>query len=471
MLLAEIKEHPITGLGVGIPWQATAAPLSIEHEEGRDYVHFAALWFWLKLGVLGLCAYVAIMIGCIVLAWQAWRRLLDPWLRAFALASVCGIAGLIVMDTTASFTGVEARFTVVLAAQVGLLALLARGADPKGAGGTPDGPGHRPDLTGGELGVTVSAVAAAAGPQNADETPLLEDLRARLPRVAIVHEWLTVPGGSEQVVLELLEMFPAAELFTSIYDPEPWPRVITERPVHTSALNRIPGATRHYPKLLPLMDRAFRSFDLSGFDLVISSNHACAKNVHTPKAALHVCYCHTPMRYAWEESFMEGEELGRLARLALPRLLRHLRKRDLAGAASPDVFVANSRHVAERIARYYGRSGGDRPSAGGHRALPRRSSAPAARPISCSAGWFPTSGSTSPWRRASASVVACRWRAMAERCPPSAPRQPGAATSSSSVASTTPSATACSAARGRCCFRARRTSGSCPSRPRPPACR
>ena len=216
-------------------------------------------------------------------------------------------------------------------------------------------PGHRPDLTGGELGVTVSAVAAAAGPQNADETPLLEDLRTRLPRVAIVHEWLTVPGGSEQVVLELLEMFPAAELFTSIYDPEPWPRVITERPIHTSALNRIPGATRHYPKLLPLMDRAFRSFDLSGFDLVISSNHACAKNVHTPKAALHVCYCHTPMRYAWEESFMEGEELGRLARLALPPLLRHLRKRDLAGAASPDVFVANSRHVAERIARYYGR--------------------------------------------------------------------------------------------------------------------
>jgi O-antigen ligase len=133
-VLANIKEHPIIGLGVGIPWQATAAPLSIEHEEGRDYVHFAALWFWLKLGVLGLCAYVAIMIGCVVLSWQAWRRSPDPWLRAFALASLCGLAGLIVMDTTASFTGVEARFTVVLAAQVGLLALLARGADSEGAG-------------------------------------------------------------------------------------------------------------------------------------------------------------------------------------------------------------------------------------------------------------------------------------------------------------------------------------------------
>jgi glycosyltransferase involved in cell wall biosynthesis len=189
-----------------------------------------------------------------------------------------------------------------------------------------------------------------------DEERLLEDLRTRVPRVAIVHEWLTIPGGSEQVVLELLEMFPSAELFTSIYDPAPWPAAITERTVHASALNRIPGASRHYPKLLPLMDRAFRSFDLSGFDLVLSSNHACAKNVRTPASALHVCYCHTPMRYAWEEGFLDGEEVGRLTRLALPRLLRRLRRQDLAGAASPDVFVANSEHVAERIARYYGRS-------------------------------------------------------------------------------------------------------------------
>ncbi len=72
---------------------------------------------------------------------------------------------------------------------------------------------------------------------------LLDELRERFPRVAIVHEWLTIPGGSEQVVLELLEMFPAAELFTSIYDPDPWPGEITERPVHASFLNRIPGAS------------------------------------------------------------------------------------------------------------------------------------------------------------------------------------------------------------------------------------
>jgi glycosyltransferase involved in cell wall biosynthesis len=187
-------------------------------------------------------------------------------------------------------------------------------------------------------------------------TSVLEGLRERFRRVAVVHDWLTIPGGSEQVVLELLALFPSAELFTTIYDPAPWPPEITERPVHASYLNRIPGARTHYPKLLPLMNGAFRSFDLSGFDLVLSSSHACAKNVRTAPGTVHVCYCHTPMRYAWEEGFLEGEEVGRLTRLALPPLLSRLRRQDLAGASGPDVFVANSAHVAERIERYYGRS-------------------------------------------------------------------------------------------------------------------
>lgn len=186
--------------------------------------------------------------------------------------------------------------------------------------------------------------------------PSLQALRERFPRVAVVHDWLTVPGGSEQVVLELLEMFPAAELFTSVYDPAPWPAQITGRKVHSSFLSRIPGSSRHYPKLLPLMNFAFRSFDLSSFDLVISSSHACAKNVRTPPRVLHVCYCHTPMRYAWEEDFLDGEEVGRGLRLLLPPLLARLRREDLAGASGPDVFVANSQHVAARIERFYGRT-------------------------------------------------------------------------------------------------------------------
>jgi glycosyltransferase involved in cell wall biosynthesis len=185
---------------------------------------------------------------------------------------------------------------------------------------------------------------------------LIEDLRRRFRRVAVVHDWLTIPGGSEQVVLQLLEMFPRAELFTSVYDPKPWPAQIKERPVHASYLNRIPGAVRNYPKLLPLMNHAFRSFDLSGFDLVLSSSHACAKNVRTPPGVLHICYCHTPMRYAWEEGFLTGEQVPGLLRPLIPALLAWLRRQDRAGAAGPDVFVANSSYVADRIGRYYGRS-------------------------------------------------------------------------------------------------------------------
>jgi glycosyltransferase involved in cell wall biosynthesis len=184
----------------------------------------------------------------------------------------------------------------------------------------------------------------------------VEELRQRFKRVAVVHEWLTIPGGSEDVVIELLEMFPDAELFTSVYDPAPWPEIVTGRPVHASRLNRIPGAATHYPKLLPLMTAAMRSFDFSRFDLVLSSSHACAKNVVVPEGVLHVCYCHTPMRYAWDESLLEGEEIGRLARLALPLMLERLRRQDVEGASSPDVIVANSRHVADRIRRYWGRT-------------------------------------------------------------------------------------------------------------------
>ncbi|MHB1809099.1 MAG: glycosyltransferase [Solirubrobacteraceae bacterium] len=221
------------------------------------------------------------------------------------------------------------------------------GADPRDQSDALDGadPRDQSDALGG------------ADPLREDE-PLdaLEALRRRFRRVAIVHDWLTIPGGSEQVVLELLEMFPDAELFTSIYDPAPWPRQITARRVHASLLNRIPGATRHYRRLLPLMSAAFRRFDLSRFDLVLSSSHASAKNVRSPPGALHVCYCHTPMRYAWEDGFLAGEDVGWLLRPALPALMSHLRRQDLRGASSPDAFVANSKHVAERIARCYGRA-------------------------------------------------------------------------------------------------------------------
>ncbi len=192
-------------------------------------------------------------------------------------------------------------------------------------------------------------------PRAPSEDEVGSTLSSRFPKIAVVHEWLTLPGGSEKVVLALLGLFPQATVYTSIYDPEPWPELLASRPVHTSFLDRIPGARSIYPRLLPLMNTAFESFDLSGFDLVLSSNHACAKNVLTTPETLHVCYCHTPMRYAWEPEFLRDEAIGPLARVAMPVIAGRLRRDDLAGAERPDAFVANSSHVAARIEKYYRR--------------------------------------------------------------------------------------------------------------------
>jgi glycosyltransferase involved in cell wall biosynthesis len=179
-------------------------------------------------------------------------------------------------------------------------------------------------------------------------------LRGSFRRSAIAHDWLTIPGGSEKVLLELLGLLPEAEVFTSVYDPSRWPASLRDRAVHTSFLDRLPGARSHYPKLLPLMNAAFESFDLSGFDLVVSSSHSCAKNVLTGPDTLHVCYCHTPMRHAWEPRHLAGE-LGPGAARAARLLLGRLRRDDLAGAVRPDVYVANSNHVAGRIRKHYRR--------------------------------------------------------------------------------------------------------------------
>ncbi len=134
-VLAEIERHPITGLGILVPWQASVQPLSIEHEGGREYVHFAALWWWLKLGILGLLAYFGLLIAAARLAWRVWRESVDSIARAFGLASLCGMAGMLAAETTASFTGVDLRFTVVLGTQIGLLALLARTAEDEARAG------------------------------------------------------------------------------------------------------------------------------------------------------------------------------------------------------------------------------------------------------------------------------------------------------------------------------------------------
>jgi O-antigen ligase len=124
-VVGEIRRHPIAGLGLGVDW-AASHPLPVEHQNGRGYTHVVALWWWLKLGLLGLAAYVSFTLACLITGWQVWRRSADPLFSAAGLAGLCGLTALVLVETVGSFTGVDARFSVLIGAVAGLLAVLRR---------------------------------------------------------------------------------------------------------------------------------------------------------------------------------------------------------------------------------------------------------------------------------------------------------------------------------------------------------
>ncbi len=172
-------------------------------------------------------------------------------------------------------------------------------------------------------------------------------------RTAIVHYWLLGMRGGEKVVEALCRMFPEADIFTLFYDPAAVSDTIRSRKVTASYLNPL---RRHYRNLLPLMPSALESFDLRGYDLVISSESGPAKGVLTQSHTRHVCYCHTPMRYLWELYPAYLNEWTSPWKRALMRpLARNLRLWDFASAARVDEFVANSANVRRRIWKTYRR--------------------------------------------------------------------------------------------------------------------
>ncbi len=179
--------------------------------------------------------------------------------------------------------------------------------------------------------------------------------RPRELRVALVHDWLVTLGGADRVLLALHDLFPRAPVYTALYDPAHLPEAFSDLEVHTSWLQRLPGALTRHRWLVPLMPSGVRTYDLSGFDVVISSSHACAKGVTVPPGTVHICYCHTPMRYAWDlrETYLAA--LPRVARPLAAAALSWLRRWDAAASVSVHHFIANSAFVAERIRRYYGR--------------------------------------------------------------------------------------------------------------------
>jgi len=168
------------------------------------------------------------------------------------------------------------------------------------------------------------------------------------PRIALVHDWLATYAGGEQVLKAMHELYPEAPIFTSVWNPEAV-SVFPEKLIHTSYLQQIPGAKTHHQILAPLMPQAFESFDLKGFDVVLSSTTGMAKGVITHPGQTHISYCHTPPRYLWR---LGGD--NRSSSSWLRSYVSHgLRLWDVVSAERVDQFVANSQTVADRIAKIY----------------------------------------------------------------------------------------------------------------------
>ncbi|MDQ4098668.1 MAG: glycosyltransferase [Actinomycetota bacterium] len=173
--------------------------------------------------------------------------------------------------------------------------------------------------------------------------------------VAIVHERFTEIGGSERVVEQLHALWPDAPVHAPIVDVSALPAGLRSADIRSSSLQRLYRGGPDYAHLLPLLPAAIERLDLSGAEVVITSHHAFANRVRIRPGARLVSYTHTPARWMWEPSFLVGEWGGRLGHLTLSAFARRHRQADVAAARRADMIVANSRHVAMRIRRWWGR--------------------------------------------------------------------------------------------------------------------
>ena len=176
-------------------------------------------------------------------------------------------------------------------------------------------------------------------------------------RVVLVHDWLTGMRGGEKVLESVCRLVPNADLVTLLHVPGAVSPVISQRRIRASWIGRLPDAARRYRHYLPLFPAAIEHFDLDDADLIISTSHCAAKAVVPTGRAVHLCYSHSPMRYAWDqfEAYFGADRLGTLGAGAARRVLAALARWDRATAPRVHRFLANSAHVAGRIARYYNR--------------------------------------------------------------------------------------------------------------------
>ena len=176
-------------------------------------------------------------------------------------------------------------------------------------------------------------------------------------RVALVHDWLTGMRGGEKALERLCEVFPEAELFTLLHIPGSVSPLIEGRPIHTAFTQHLPFVRRAYRHYLPIFPTAIERFDFHGFDLVVSCSHCVAKSVVVPPGVPHLCYCLTPMRYAWDQfdAYFGPQKVGRVASAALRPVMARMARWDQATAVRASRYLAISQYVARRIALYYNR--------------------------------------------------------------------------------------------------------------------
>ncbi|HJN44828.1 MAG TPA: glycosyltransferase [Vicinamibacterales bacterium] len=176
-------------------------------------------------------------------------------------------------------------------------------------------------------------------------------------RVALVHDWLTGMRGGERALEAICELFPDATRFALIHVPGSVSATIEARPIHTSFLQRLPLSHRYFRPLLPLFPAAVEQFDLDDFDLIISTSHCAAKSVVPPGRARHLCYCFTPMRYAWDQfgAYFGPDRVGAGASRFFRWGLSAMARWDASTANRVDRYLAISQYVAGRIRRYYNR--------------------------------------------------------------------------------------------------------------------
>lgn len=176
-------------------------------------------------------------------------------------------------------------------------------------------------------------------------------------KIAIVHDHLTQIGGAEKVLRVFHEMFPKAPIFTLVCNENKIEGLIPKENLRTSFLQQLPWGVSRYQWYLSLMPTATESYDLSEYDVVLSSSSALAKGIITQSNTLHICYCHTPTRYLWSDTrpYIEGLRYPFFIKKIIPFMLNKLRIWDFAAAQRVDIFIANSNFVARRIKKYYRR--------------------------------------------------------------------------------------------------------------------